>query len=206
MRSFRTTPTSIGACLLLTLGLAPAVAEAFSLGSPICEVNGLPLVEMSPTLASPAPSGWSLRHPPRFTPGRMLEISVVNSDPSRRARGVLIWSKAGPKLGSGSFAVPGNGRWQHVPAPAECGTWALTHTDAQPKAQSELRFLWAGESLGVILRAFVIEDCQAPTGCRDQQALTAISFMAPVMFEDGFEPEPVPPALPLLPGTSRGPQ
>jgi hypothetical protein len=206
MSTLRTTPTSIGACFLLALGLASTSARGFSLGAPICEVNGLPLIEMSPTLANPAPSGWSLRHPPRFTPGRMLEIAVVNSDTSRRARGVLIWSKAGPNVGSGSFAVPGNGRWQHVPAPAECGTWALTHTDAQPKAQSELRFLWAGEPAGVILRAFVIEDCQAPTGCRDQQALTPISFMAPVMFEDGFEPEPAPPVPQRLPGPFRGRQ
>jgi hypothetical protein len=180
------------ACLMPT-------ARGFSLGSPICEVNGLPLVEMSPTLANPPPTGWSLRHPTRYTPGRILEISLVNGDPLRRARGVLIWSKSGPNTGSGSFAVPGNERWQHVPAPAECGTWALTHTDAVPKTQAELRFLWAGsEAAGVILRAFVIEDCATPSGCRDQQALTPISFMAPILFGDGFEAEPLPPSSPFL--------
>jgi len=206
MSDFQHTRRRFGHALLLIIATIPGISHAFSLGAPICEVNGLPLVEMSPTLANPAPSGWSLRHPARFTPGRLLEIAVVNPDSNRRARGVLIWSKSGPNSGSGSFSVPGNGRWQHVPAPAECGTWALTHVDAQAKSQQELRFLWSGDSASVILRAFVIEDCSNPGGCRDQQALTPISFMAPVMFEDGFEPEPLPPAPLHLTGLTRGSQ
>lgn len=171
--------------MLLTL----PTASAFSQGSPICEVNGLPLVEMSPTLANPPPQGWALDVPTRFIPGQPLHVRVRHPDPQRRARGVLIWAKAGANLGAGSFAVPGNGRWAHIPAPAECGTWALSHTDNLPKPLAELSFQWTGSgSQGVILRAFIIEDCSNPAGCRDQQALTPIVFMEAGLFADGFEP------------------
>lgn len=191
----RSMPDASGRPLLLprrvlALGLwaLPGLSFAFSQGAPICEVNGLPLVEMSPTLAHPAPSGWTLDAPARFIPGQPLQIRLLHPDPQRRARGVLIWAKAGVNLGAGSFAVPDNGRWAHVPAPAECGTWALSHTDNLPKPLSELSFQWTGSgSQGVILRAFVIEDCSNPAGCRDQQALTQIVFMEAGLFADGFE-------------------
>lgn len=182
---------SLLACCALTLAtlLTPLAALAFSQGAPICEVNTLPLIEMSPTLANPAPEGWTLVVPERFALGRPLLIQLRNADPTRRARGVLLWAKSGPATGAGSFALPGNGRWQHIPAPANCGLWAISHTDNQPKLQSELSFEWVSvEYSSAILRAFVIEDCSAPQGCRDQQALTPITLVQPALFFDGFEP------------------
>lgn len=174
---------------LLMIGLLPALAAANSQGSPICEVNSLPLIDMSPTLASPAPQGWTLVAPARFFPGQSVQLRVQHPDPQRRARGVLIWAKANATQGAGSFAVPANGRWAHIPAPAICGSWALSHTDNQPKTQDQLIFDWTGDaSPSAIFRAFLIEDCSNPAGCRDQQALTQIVFVEAGVFANGFEP------------------
>jgi hypothetical protein len=175
------------ACFLW-ISLLPGLACANSQGSPICEVNTLPLIEMSPTLANPAPQGWTLIAPARFFPGRAVELRLAHPDPQRRARGVLIWAKAGQFEGAGSFALPANGRWAYIPAPALCGTWAISHTDNQPKSLDALVFQWTGSGAqGVILRAFIIEDCSHPAGCRDQQALTPIVFLEAGLFADGFE-------------------
>jgi hypothetical protein len=169
-------------------GLLPGLLSANSQGSPICEVNALPLIEMSPTLATPAPQGWTLVAPARFIPGQPVELRLAHPDPQRRARGVLIWAKAGQFAGAGSFALPANGRWAYIPAPANCGTWAISHTDNQPKSLDQLVFHWTGSGAqGVILRAFIIEDCSHPAGCRDQQALTPIAFLEAGLFADSFE-------------------
>ncbi|WP_395788396.1 hypothetical protein [Aquimonas sp.] len=203
--------SSLGACcaFALTTLLSPLTVLAFSQGAPICEVNTLPLIEMSPTLANPAPEGWTLVIAERFALGRPLLIQLRNTDPNRRARGVLLWAKSGPATGAGSFALPGNGRWQHIPAPANCGLWAISHTDSQPKSQAELSFEWVSvDYSSAILRAFIIEDCSAPQGCRDQQALTPITLVQPALFFDGFEPPAAAVADPdpvWLPPTSRSP-
>jgi hypothetical protein len=174
-------------CLVLCL-LAPAPAHAFSQGSPICEVNSLPLIEMSPTLADPAPQGWTLQAPPRFMPGAAVSVRITHPDAARRVRGVLLWSRSGPFAGAGRFEVGNGDLWQYIPAPADCGQWALSHVDAQPKPQAVLQFQWTGaDAIPVILRAFLIEDCAAAQGCRDQQALTPVLQLQPALFFDGFE-------------------
>lgn len=177
------------ALVLVAACMAPLSAFGNSQGSPICEVNSLPLVPMSPTLANPPPQGWTLQAPPRFFPGQPVQLRLQHPDPMRRARGVLIWAKASATLGAGAFALPANGRWGYIPAPADCGTWALSHTDSLPKTQAELAFAWSGAAgQGAIVRAFLIEDCSHPAGCRDQQALTPIVFIEAGVFADGFEP------------------
>ena len=176
--------------LVLSIALAPVVAEAFSLGSPICEVNTLPLVEMSPTLADPPPTGWSIEVRPWYVPGQSQTLRIRNLDPLRQVRGVLIWAKSGPNSGAGSFALDGAGLYQHIPAPASCGQWALSHTSAAVKAQSDLVFDWTAPESGgtVILRAFLIEDCGQPSGgCRSHQALTELAVLAEALYVDGFE-------------------
>lgn len=177
--------------LLTGLGLltfASTPVRAFSQGSPICEVNTLPLVEMSPTLADPPPQGWVLQGPMRFVPGSPITIRIAHPDPTRRVRGVLLWARSGPFQGAGRFEVGDGSRWQYIPAPADCGEWAVSHVDAQPKPQSTLSFQWrADASLPTILRAFLVEDCSAPEGCRDQQALTPVLQLQPALFVDGFE-------------------
>lgn len=181
--------TWTSALVLAAACLLPLSAFGNSQGSPICEVNSLPLVPMSPTLANPPPQGWTLQAPPRHFPGRPVQLRLQHPDPMRRARGVLIWAKASATLGAGAFALPANGRWAYIPAPADCGTWALSHTDSQPKTLDQLAFEWTGDpGTGAILRAFVIEDCSHPAGCRDQQALTPIVFIEAGVFADGFEP------------------
>ena len=175
--------------LITLLALGACESRANSQGSPICEVNSLPLVPMSPTIANPPPQGWTLVAPARFYPGQPLQLRLRHPDPLRRARGVLIWAKANASQGAGSFALPANGRWAYIPAPATCGTWALSHTDSQAKAQDALVFEWTGDaSPSAILRAFLIEDCNNPAGCRDQQALTQIVLIQAGLFANGFEP------------------
>lgn len=179
--------TGILAFTLLALPALPA--WAFSQGSPICEVNSLPLLEMSTSLADPPPQGWVLQAPSRFVPGASISVRIQHPDPTRRVRGVLLWARSGPFSGAGRFEVGDGTRWQYIPAPASCGEWAISHVDAQPKPQSMLAFSWTtSEALPVILRAFVIEDCVAPQGCRDQQALTPVLQLQPALFIDGFEP------------------
>jgi hypothetical protein len=176
--------------LMLTPMLAPALAQAFSQGSPICEVNGLPLQEMSPTLASPPPAGWKLRVPgAAYMAERPLRVRITHPNPAVRARGILLWAKAGPFSGAGHFLAD-TGMFQYVPAPADCGLWALSHTDAEPKPLADLGFWWLPPASGVVvMRAFVIQDCDAPAGCRDQQALTPLLVLEPKLFFDSFESE-----------------
>lgn len=179
--------------LLATLALLPQrQADAFAAGSPICEVQTLPLVEMSPTLADPPPFGWSLQIPvSAYVPGRPLPLRIRHPDPGKRVRGVLLFAKSGPFSGAGSFSLPPQG-YQYIPAPAQCGQWAISHSDSDPKEQAELLFEWTGQAQGtVILRAFLIEDCALPSGgCRDQQALTEVVVLLEALFVDGFESEP----------------
>ncbi|MCU0755198.1 MAG: hypothetical protein MUE46_08760 [Xanthomonadales bacterium] len=168
--------------------LLPNVAAAFSQGAPICEVNQLPLVEMSPTLPSPPPSGWILvGERGSYLPGERLRLRVQHPDPAKRVRGVLIWAKRGPQSGSGAFLLEEPMRWQYLPAAAGCENWALTHRDATPKPQSQLSFAWeAGAAPVTILRAFVIEDCAA-SDCRAWQALSNLLILEADVFRDGFE-------------------
>lgn len=180
------------AALAATLAAFSSPAGAFSLGAPICEVNTLPLVEMSSTLASPPPTGWVLQTRAWYQPGQPQTLRVRNSvDAQRRVRGVLIWAKTGQFTGAGSFAV--GPLYQHIPAPAVCGEWALSHNSPTSKTQAELEFTWTAPESGTpILRAFLIEDCGLASGdCRSYQALTPVRALYEAVFVDGLE-EPVP--------------
>lgn len=175
-------------CVLLSLR-----SDAFSQGSPICEVNTLPLIEMSATLSDPPPVGWTLSAPRNYyVPGRMVRFQVQQPNPAKRALGVLIWAKSAPFVGAGSFMLDAGGLYQFVPAPAPCAQWALSHVSPAPKSPAQLRFDWlppnAGASNGVVIvRAFLIEACGVSGGCRAHQALTPVLVLQPALFVDGFE-------------------
>ena len=176
------------AAFTATVAAFSSPASAFSLGAPICEVNTLPLVEMSSTLASPPPTGWVLQSRAWYQPGQPQILRVRNSvDAQRRVRGVLIWAKASQFIGAGSFAV--GPLYQYIPAPAVCGQWALSHNSATPKTQDELEFTWTAPESGTpILRAFLIEDCGLASGdCRSYQALTPVKALYEAVFVDGLE-------------------
>ncbi len=175
------------AALLLS---ASGFSAAFSLGSPVCEVTSLPLLPMSSTLASPPPAGWRLATTRSiYVPGRALTIRVTHPSPEQTALGILIWAKRSFTAGAGAFQVDG-GLYQHVPLPADCGTWAATHTSPVAKTLEQLTFSWLPDESGeIILRAFVIENCGAPGGCRSYQALTPIHLLRQVLFFDSFETE-----------------
>lgn len=179
------------AALWLGLWALPSTSVAFSLGSPICDVNVLPLIEMSPTLASPAPSGWGLRaETSYYVPGRALRVAVTQPDPNKRARGVLVFAKTSPFSGVGSFALPPNAQYQYIPPPAQCGEWSISHTNADPKTIAEMQWDYTVPlaSNTVVLRAFVIEDCGLGSGgCRDQQALSNVVLLLEAIQVDGFE-------------------
>ena len=165
------------------------MALGFAAGAPICEVSTLPLQEMSPVLADPPPSGWTLRSGrAAHVSGQPLRLRIQHDDPSKRLRGVLVWAKAGPSTGAGQFLLPAGGLYQFIPAPAQCGEWAFSHTSPAPKSQPELTFLWMPPSGGTaILRAFLIEDCGQPEGCRAWQALTPVLVMPEAIFIGDFE-------------------
>ena len=168
----------------------PNAALAFSAGAPICEVNTLPLLDMSPTLAVPAPTGWYLESDRlTYQADRPLALRIRNTDGEKQVRGVLLFAKSGPNIGAGHFTLPISGAFQYIPAPAECGEWAISHSSPAVKSQGELQFDWSAPSSGtVIVRAFLIEDCMQPSGgCRDQQALTPVLVLQEALFVDGFE-------------------
>lgn len=175
------------ALALLFTGSGEAVA--FAAGAPICEVATLPLTEMSPVLVDPPPSGWSLRSArAAHVAGQPLRFRVQHADPNKRLRGVLIWAKSGPSTGAGQFLVPSSGLYQHIPAPAQCGEWAMSHSSPNPKTQAELQFDWLPPSSGtVIVRAFLIEDCGLPEGCRAWQALTPVLVVPEAVYIGDFE-------------------
>jgi len=180
----------VGVLVAVLFLAAPLSSHAFSLGSPVCEVTSLPLVPMSPTLASPPPAGWRLSTTRSiYVPGRPVTVRVTHPTIGQTALGILIWAKRGFTTGAGAFQVDG-GLYQHVPLPADCGTWAATHTSPVVKTLDELIFSWLpGESGEVILRAFIIENCGVAGACRSYQALTPIHVLRPVLFFDSFETE-----------------
>lgn len=183
-----TTSSFHKAAFAATLAAFSNLCGAFSLGAPICEVNTLPLVEMSSTLASPPPTGWVLQSRAWYQPGQPQTLRVRNSvDALKKVRGVLIWAKASQFTGAGSFAV--GPMFQYIPAPAVCGEWALSHNSPTPKTQVELEFTWTAPESGTpILRAFVIEDCGLASGdCRSSQALTPVKALYEAVFVDGLE-------------------
>jgi len=176
---------AMGACLLFSTSLL-----AFSSGSPVCEVNSLPLTPMSPVLSDPPPTGWSLV-PERgsYVPDVALKLKIRNINPSKRARGVLLWAKSGPNSGAGRFILPSSGLFQYLPAFANCAEWALAHVSSVAKTQDQLAFAWLAPASGpLIMRAFLIEDCTTVGGCRAHQALTDIVLLQEALFVDGFEP------------------
>lgn len=182
------TSRACGPAVAALVGLLPVLVLAFSQGAPICEVNALPLQEMSSTLASPAPQGWSLQASRNsYMANRPLQLRVQHPDVAKRARGVLLWAKSGQFSGAGQFLVDTD-LFEYIPLPAECGLWAISHTSAAPKPLDQLAFWWMGPEVGVVvLRAFIVEDCDAPEGCRDQQALTPLLILEPKLFFDDFE-------------------
>lgn len=184
--------------LPLLLAVVHPPAFGFSSGSPVCEVNALPFVPMSPVLIEPPPEGWRVVvDDPRFHEGRVTTVRLVNPDPSKRARGVLLFAKSGPLTGAGRFLLPSPsplfGFIPFVPG-SDCGEWAVTHLDAVPKTQAQIVFHWRPEPMPatlVAMRAFLIEDCQpAPGGCRGAQALTDVAGLVPTLFFDDFEEAP----------------
>jgi hypothetical protein len=167
--------------------------DAFSSGSVVCEVNTIPFAPMSSVVSNPIPVGWSLRAGASvYVPGQSLTLELVNSDPGKRLRGVLIWAKSGPFTGAGSFqpSFP-SALFRYVEgAMPDCGESSLTHANANPKAQDQLRFSWQAPVAGtgsVIVRAYLIEDCGAGQSCRSAQALTDILVLEEAVFSDGFE-------------------
>lgn len=166
-------------------------AAAFSQGSPICEVLQLPLVEMSPALAQPPPSGWRLSaETTAYQAGQTVTLRIFNPLP-KSVRGVLLWAKQGAQQGSGAFLVAPSGLWQHIPAPAGCGEWAVSHRNASPKQQGDLQFQWIadGNAGQTLFRAFLIENC-GQLDCRAHQALTSFLILERVLHQNGFEAAP----------------
>lgn len=180
--------------LLLTL-LCSTQARAFSSGSTVCEVDALPFAPMASVLRQPAPAGWRLRsEADSWYPGALRRLRLEHPDPTRRARGVLVWVKGnsfGSPVGAGQFLDLGVSDLYQFSL-ASCDQWSLTQRDAQPKTQDQLLFAWQAPMAGglgfLAARAFVIEDCSAFSGgCRDAQALTEIVSLREVVFAEGFE-------------------
>lgn len=185
--------------LLALLGVSAPLA-AFSFGSTVCEVNALPFAPMAGVLRQPAPAGWTLRSDAdSWHPGALRRFRLEHPDPQRRARGVLIWVRGnlGSPIGAGSFVELGaSDLYQYVGIDSQngenCQQWSLTHRSAAPKSQAQMLFAWRAPMAGglgfLIVRAFVIEDCDTqPGGCRDAQALTDFLPLREVLFAEGFE-------------------
>lgn len=180
----------VGTAIIIGATLA-GPAAAFSQGAPICEVLQLPLIEMSPALAQPPPSGWRLSaETTTYQTGQAVTLSISNPLP-KSVRGVLLWAKQGAQQGSGAFFVSPDGLWRHIPAPANCGEWAVSHRDANPKSQAHLQFQWTADTHAeqTLFRAFLIENCDQPD-CRAHQALTSFLILERVLHQDGFEAPP----------------
>jgi hypothetical protein len=97
---------------------------------------------------------------------------------------------SGPSSSAGRFALDRAGLYQHIPAPAQGGQWALSQTSTAVKSQPDLVFDWTPPASGgtVILRAFLIEDCGQPAGgCRSHQALSPVTVPVEALCVDGPE-------------------
>jgi Reeler domain len=165
-------------------------AWANSVGSPVCEVASIPFAPMSSVIGSPEPVGWTLASTARvYRPGDAITVRIVNTDPTKRVRGALIWAKFDDFSPAGIFQVgPGN-LWQYIPPGpnAQCAQASISHTSSAPKAQSELVFSWTPPAQGdVRMRAYLIEDCLL-SSCRSFQALTQVLALPEAFLLSGFE-------------------
>ncbi len=162
----------------------------FSQGAPICDVASLPLLPMSSTVASPPPTGWTLTpSSTAYYNNGMLSFQVRNTNATKRARGILIWSKNFALDSVGSFQIGPGSSFDYInPALANCGQASISHTTNTPKNQADLNFNWNPPTLAepVIVRAFIIEDCPI-SNCRSYQALTPIVEIDQGFFRDGLE-------------------
>ena len=181
--------------LIAALGSLTLANGAFanSFGSPVCEVNSLPLTPMASSVSNPVPVGWSLRtDSPNYLSGMPLEIRIGNLDPLKRVRGVLLWAKTSADFQpAGSFLVGPGSMWQFIP-PGNgvfCQQASISHMDSAPKQQSTLVFSWTppANNADVQLRAFLIEDCALIAGCRGAQTLTQTLVLGEAVFKDRFE-------------------
>jgi Reeler domain len=166
-----------GALALFAASALSTSVWANSVGSPVCEVTALPFAPMSSVIGSPEPVGWTLFTTARaYRPGEAIEVRIVNTDPTKRVRGALIWAKFDDFSPAGIFQVgPGN-LWQYIPPGpnAQCAQASISHTSSAPKTQAELVFSWTPPAQGdASMRAFLIEDCLL-TSCRSFQALTQV--------------------------------
>ncbi len=184
-------PTFYRHVFFLSATCLTEAASAHSFGSPRCEINSLPVTEMSTTLADPAPSGWQILNLDGAAwPGRSMTIRVSNADPLKQARGILVWARRNGSTPSGSFQPDASGLFQWIPAAlANCGEASISHTSRNPKSQAQLSFEWTPDVNSTsIVRAFVIEDCGAlDTDCRAWQALTPFLVIPGAIFVDGME-------------------
>ena len=179
----------IGIAFLITT--MPGTLDAFSSGSIVCSVPLIPFPPMSSTISNPAPSGWSLLGNARFyQPGVAMQFHILNTDPLKKVKGVLLWAQfddfATP---AGSFLIGPGTPWKYVsPSPsAQCFQGSITHDNPAPKTQSELVFNWtAPESGKAYLKAFVIEECSTGS-CRSNQALTQTIELFEAISVNGFE-------------------
>jgi Reeler domain len=178
--------------ILFSSVLCISSASANSFGSPVCDVQSLPLLPMANAVSNPVPTGWSLRTDRSYyQSGAPLEVRIGNVDPLKRVRGVLLWSKSTDFQPVGSFLIGPGSMWQLIP-PGNgvfCQQASITHMDAAPKQQNTLVFSWTppANDADVQLRAFLIEDCALVTGCRGAQALTQTLLLGEAVFKDRFE-------------------
>ncbi len=179
---------SFGFFVLLTV--TSGALHANSSGSPVCSVPFIPFSPMSNTLSSPAPVGWSLLSTARFyQPGGQVLLRIVNADPLKKVKGVLLWAQFDNfTTPAGSFLIGPGTPWKYVSLSptVQCAQGSITHDNPSPKTQAELIFNWAAPDSGTVyLQAFLIEDCT--TNCRSNQALTQTVELFEAISINGFE-------------------
>jgi hypothetical protein len=171
-------------------------ALANGTGSPVCSVPSLPLAPMSSVLTNPAPSGWRINAGDALiSPGQTVTWNIVNSDPLKKVRGVLMWAQFEDGSNAGSFLIGPGTLWGYVsPSPsAQCAQASITHQNKFPKLQSDLQFSWTAPAtlagVAIKVQAFLIEDCGANlnVNCRGAQALTQQIVLREGIFKSGFE-------------------
>jgi hypothetical protein len=186
----------IAKTLLLLLAATPDAVFANGTGSPICNVPSLPLVPMSSALINPAPSGWRIDATDALiSPAQNITWNIVNTDPLKKVRGVLMWAQFEDGSNAGSFLIGPGTLWGYVsPSPtAQCGQASITHQNKFPKLQSDLQFTWAAPAsltnAAIKVQAFIIEDCGANlnVNCRGAQALTQEIVLREGIFRSSFE-------------------
>ena len=115
----------------------------------------------------PSPNGWTLSVAGSYASDSILSVSLSNTSPSKRYRGLLLWATNPSGVQVGSWTLP-----LDYKVPSGCSAASLSHSSGSSKSQRSFSFTPPAPGGGSLtFQAVVNEECGAAS-CRASHAFT----------------------------------